>query len=244
MYKLKVLVTLFCFYIFGCTNDPSQFQNENDGAWTETVDHTIPIILGIPSNHSHAEYYRHASLPDEVAKEAQQTNIELLLSGQEIVTPVLRLIKEKEPNWPMIEMEAKRVFIEYSDAPSLFLSEQLFAAAVQRALIPDIDSVPALNISLEKELTDEERSVLTFSAELLLKNETPNADVIALNITLLEGFVSETMLREFAEKAVEHSMNWYGINRFESAYTHKEIADVKFRQVFDSVEFLKKEFLN
>ncbi len=241
--KNFITITLFLSFILAsCDQEPSQLQSENSYSWTEEIGSTIPIIVGIPSNHENASTYRHATLSGEAASEAQQTNLEHLLSGQEIATPMLSLLEDEHIDWQELEGLARKQFEQFSSHQSLFMAEQLFASAVQRALIPEIDTNPALSISPNREFTNEEKSILLYSSKLLVKNESPNADVIALNLRLLGDYLDEDKRKEFATKAIEHSINWYGENRFDQAGVEKEIHDVKFRQVYSSVEWLKSVY--
>ena len=204
----------------------------------------IPIIFGIPADHPHADFYRHGDLDEEIAITARETNSQLLLRGHAIARSIIDLIHTDIPDWSNMKQQAKKVFNDYVEDPSLFLAEQFVAATIQRVLITEIDSVRVDNILYDITFLEDELAALAFSTSLFVKNESPNADVIALNLRLLGDYLDEDKRKEYATKAVEHSINWFGENRFELAASQNEIADVKFRQVYSSVEFLTSEFLS
>lgn len=238
--KKLYLILFASVYFLSCSFSDT---DSIDDSWTYTIQEKIPFVYSIPSDHEAYSTYRWKNLDESEAVAARMLNQELLIEGYQIVQPLLDEINSDESALDQVLKSAKQIFEINSNSRALFMAEQIFAMRIQRNFFPDLHSKDINQISIEKPLEKSEIKALKASIELLLKNENPNADLIKLNIAVLNNSLPDELIKEYAAKVINNAESWYGEALLRKGKLTETDQGVKFRQVYESVQFLREEYL-
>lgn len=101
---------------------------------------------------------------------------------------------------PALIQELNNYFDELSSEPSLYLIKQMIGAELQSFLITDANHTLIKN--------NYATELLAYNTQLLIDNGSPNTDIIAKNLELLESHFSEAELKSYAKKCVSNANRW------------------------------------
>ncbi len=196
---------------------------QQDTAMVQAVDNTgqtliersnkvVPYPMGSGLEVSDIDVLRWGLLPENQQEDAKLKSAEIIKEALKIVYGFERdldRLDSKTASLGILE-KAKTAFNKHEFSPSLSLAKQMFAMRVQSFLFQGFLEEPGISSFKNTPLNSDEVQLLTYTTQLLIENGNPNADLVALNLDIINDRLAPEVKSDLASAAIQNTQNWYG----------------------------------
>lgn len=205
---------LLLFITIGCTsNNNSEMNHEDQQTLAEAISGNMVFLYGHPEKTAGIElitdydwyFMEPGAQRDKIREEAVAFHRE----SYRIAAPVIEKIAQSdELHAEQFIAETNRYFEENISERSLYIAKQMIASQIQRYVTPRYYLQDGLNKEKIAPLSDNEKQLLNYATALMVENGSPNADIVALNISLLQNTISDELLKKYARLGIENAHRW------------------------------------
>lgn len=205
MYRmLFVLVISGSLALIGC-NTPTSETSQN-GPITIT-NATYAYAFGTPP--ALVDKLNWGRLEGEERDQARAESMRLGREGFGVITPLLASMEDDLTQTEEPLRVAREIVAEVEGTDAQFLAEQAVGLMLLNHFMAGgkIEAIDPATL-VKRDLTDGQQEVVAFATELMIRNENPNASLMASCLQTLEGYWSAEQIQQQARAAAQGAQRY------------------------------------